>query len=155
MTTITITQRSIDGYVVRLRSSDSDLFRELIEALKTSIPHRWRDYDPDDKCWRIVSRGHLDIWLDCVSDYAGIQVIWDNDETHRRARQDLPPPRRPGRMVPADAFTALYLLPTAPPEVIKASYKALALIHHPDRGGDLEQMKTINQAYDLLEKGAA
>src|SRR5262249_37230155 len=122
---------------------------------KNHIPHRWRDYDPTDKCWRISSRGHLDMWLGYVSDCDGVRVIWHNAEAESNTRQQAHPPRRPGRMVPADAFTALYLLPTAPPEVIKASYKALVLIHHPDRGGDLEQMKLINQAYDLLEKGAA
>ncbi|MGI6168822.1 MAG: molecular chaperone DnaJ [Christensenellales bacterium] len=34
-------------------------------------------------------------------------------------------------------------------EDLKRTYHALALQHHPDRGGDLETMQAINTAYDL------
>lgn len=34
-------------------------------------------------------------------------------------------------------------------EELKAEYKRLALMHHPDRGGDLETMKAINAEYDM------
>lgn len=33
---------------------------------------------------------------------------------------------------------------------IKAAYKKLAMAHHPDRGGDTEQFKKIQKAYDSL-----
>jgi curved DNA-binding protein CbpA len=46
-----------------------------------------------------------------------------------------------------DAYAVLHLLPTAPPELIKAAYRCLAMIHHPDRGGDTEAMQRINSAY--------
>lgn len=35
-------------------------------------------------------------------------------------------------------------------EEIKQKYKSLAQIHHPDKGGDEEKFKQINQAYDIL-----
>lgn len=35
-------------------------------------------------------------------------------------------------------------------EGLKKAYKALALKHHPDLGGDLEDMKAINAEYDRL-----
>lgn len=35
---------------------------------------------------------------------------------------------------------------------LKAAYKKLAGIHHPDRGGDVVQMQRINAAYDKLSK---
>lgn len=38
----------------------------------------------------------------------------------------------------------------APDVVIKAAYKALSQKHHPDRGGDAEVMKRINEAYETL-----
>ena len=31
---------------------------------------------------------------------------------------------------------------------LKKEYRRLAMIHHPDRGGDLETMKTINAEYE-------
>jgi curved DNA-binding protein CbpA len=42
------------------------------------------------------------------------------------------------------------LLPSAPPEVVRAAYKALAMKHHPDKGGSTELMQAINQAYERL-----
>ena len=35
-------------------------------------------------------------------------------------------------------------------EELKKEYKRLALLHHPDRGGELEIMQTINNEYDEL-----
>jgi curved DNA-binding protein CbpA len=38
-------------------------------------------------------------------------------------------------------------------EVIRAAYKALAMLYHPDLGGDPNAMVALNQAYEtLLEK---
>lgn len=37
-------------------------------------------------------------------------------------------------------------------EVIKKSYRNLALTHHPDKGGDENIMKEVNFAYELLTK---
>jgi len=33
---------------------------------------------------------------------------------------------------------------------VKVAYKALAAEHHPDQGGSMETMQTINRAKDLL-----
>lgn len=33
---------------------------------------------------------------------------------------------------------------------IKKQYKKLAMIHHPDRGGDASKFKEISDAYDIL-----
>ena len=38
-------------------------------------------------------------------------------------------------------------------EDLKVQYKALAKIHHPDLGGDLEIMKAINNEYESILKG--
>lgn len=35
-------------------------------------------------------------------------------------------------------------------EEIKKAYKRLCLIHHPDKGGDAEKMKELNEAFDIL-----
>jgi len=45
-------------------------------------------------------------------------------------------------------WDVLGLPPGAPPEEIKKAYKALAKKHHPDKGGDPEEFKRINKAYE-------
>lgn len=37
------------------------------------------------------------------------------------------------------------------PEIVKNAYKSLASKHHPDKGGNTDKMKTINEAYALLK----
>jgi DnaJ-class molecular chaperone len=39
---------------------------------------------------------------------------------------------------------------TASQEEIKAKYRELAMRYHPDKGGNDEKMKEVNQAYDIL-----
>jgi DnaJ-class molecular chaperone len=45
----------------------------------------------------------------------------------------------------------LFVLDTAPWEVVTAAYKALALLHHPDHGGSTEAFIRIQKAYDTLK----
>lgn len=44
----------------------------------------------------------------------------------------------------------LHVQADAPPEVIKAAYRALMAIHHPDAGGDHAKAVMINEAYGVL-----
>jgi len=50
----------------------------------------------------------------------------------------------------AGAWATLWLRPGAPVEVIRAVYRALARLHHPDVGGDSATMQRINAAYERL-----
>jgi curved DNA-binding protein CbpA len=49
-------------------------------------------------------------------------------------------------------WAVLYLVPGAPPEVIKAVYRALSQQYHPDRGGDVAKMQELNAAMAALIK---
>jgi DnaJ-domain-containing protein 1 len=77
----------------------------------------------------------------------------------RMMGEDDPPPRRARPATPEDeALRVLDLAPGASFEEVKARYKALAKLHHPDaNGGDKaaeERLKSINQAYTLLKSQA-
>lgn len=52
-----------------------------------------------------------------------------------------------------DDHKALFVLPGAPMSVIRAAYKAMCLMHHPDLGGDVNMMKKINRAFEHLTGG--
>ena len=49
-----------------------------------------------------------------------------------------------------DYYKILGLEKNVSPEEIKKAYRKLAQIHHPDKGGDPEQFKKINEAYQVL-----
>lgn len=49
-----------------------------------------------------------------------------------------------------DHYSILGVPKTATPEEIKQAYKKKVKEHHPDRGGDEEHFKRINEAYEIL-----
>jgi curved DNA-binding protein CbpA len=51
-----------------------------------------------------------------------------------------------------DAYEILQVHPSALPEVVEAAFRALALVHHPDRNGadDSTAMAELNWAYSVL-----
>lgn len=49
-----------------------------------------------------------------------------------------------------NAYDVLGVGRNATPEEIKAAWRTMAVKHHPDKGGDLETMKSVNQARDIL-----
>ncbi len=50
----------------------------------------------------------------------------------------------------ANHYTTLGVAADASPREIERGYKRLAAAHHPDRGGDEEHMKSLNEAYRVL-----
>jgi DnaJ-domain-containing protein 1 len=140
MTTIYLSLTG-DQVSVTLKSSDREAFAFLIEALKDRVPAYDRTYSPASKEWLIdaSARADLEMWLDDAREVCGASVEWQPTK-HKRTHTRTAP----------DAFATLHLLPSAPPEVVRASYKALAMKHHPDHGGDTEAMQKINEAYRRL-----
>ena len=55
-------------------------------------------------------------------------------------------------------YDSLKVTEDAPPEVVRAAYRALSLKHHPDRSQDSPQaqrvMQTLNEAYAVLSDPA-
>lgn len=49
-----------------------------------------------------------------------------------------------------DFYAILAVARDAPPEVIQAAYRALAKVHHPDKGGNEDTFKAIQEAYSTL-----
>jgi len=50
-----------------------------------------------------------------------------------------------------DYYSILGVNKNASQDEIKKAYRRLAMQHHPDRGGDPEKLKKINEAYDTLK----
>jgi hypothetical protein len=96
--------------------------------------------------WFIAAsaRADLEMWLDDAREVCGASVEWQPSKGKERPR-----PR-----TVTDAFATLHLLPSAPPEVVRASYKALAQLVHPDKGGDVRAMQRLNEAYERLRFAA-
>ncbi len=141
MTTI-IVSRVTSGYSLTFRGGN---FSPCVSTLKEFIHAYSRSYEPTTRKWFINEDAYAQLfqWLDYAHAELGARVEWQTPNQ----RKDQPPPPRPK---PVDPYTALHLLPSAPAELVKAAYRTLAQIHHPDRGGDTEAMQRINDAYRRL-----
>lgn len=119
-------------------------FPPMVRGLKDVIPAAFRLYDRED--------GHA--WT-VYAEYAAIALkllalhFPDADIFTAQSRQSRSQPQ--GR-TDHDAYAVLYLLPTAPPPVVDASFRALAKMYHPDQGGTDAQMRAISEARDAISR---
>jgi hypothetical protein len=148
---ISIEPTPTGDYLIRLRSDDSDAFHAAIRGLKDMIDPSSRLWQPASKSWRILPDGQLFIkdWLTLCKETFGAEVSWTSAKKDDR-RWNVPKSKPE-----VDPFATLHLLPSAPPEVVKAAYKALAMKHHPDRGGSVEEMQRVNVAYETITRRLA
>lgn len=147
-----------DGDDGRLRvafrvAGTRDDFDQVLDDLKESIYYGDREYDPDEKCWRVDTLAYDDLKGWALRWFAP-QHVRVTATLHRQYQAPPPPPPPPPRPDPHDPYTVLGLLPGAPLALVKAAYRALATLHHPDVGGDTERMKQINAAYERLRESA-
>jgi hypothetical protein len=112
-----------------------------IAELKEIVPAALRSYYPTLKTWIITERELLDNWFSELRRYYSVEVDEYKTPSRPQPQQSIATP-----------FTTLHLLPDAPPEVVKAAYKALAKIHHPDLRGDNEKMLEINRAFEAISQ---
>jgi len=85
------------------------------------------------------------------------QNEFDDDEAygHRQQHKPKPPPRQeppqqPTRHPHEHHYATLGLTSNATPAEVTKAFRKLALIYHPDKGGDPEEFKKINNAYMAL-----
>ncbi len=149
MTTIYVTQDGQQDFHTKLRSEDELAFKALIEALKNFVPPVYRRYEPTTRKWVVGEPAAESFrhWLSYARATFGAQVQWIGETYEDPEAEWTPPPPKPKAV---DPYVTLHLLPSAPPEVVKAAYRALAVLNHPDKGGDEEKMKRLNEAYGRL-----
>jgi hypothetical protein len=109
---------------------------------KGTVPHSARQWDGERKLW-LIQESFVDVALAIVRRY--FQLLELNARQHQQHYTG-------SSEQPSTAYAVLHLRADAPIEVVKAAYKALAQLHHPDHKGDLTKMQQINQAYEKLTK---
>jgi hypothetical protein len=124
---------------------------EMVDGLK-AIPAHARTYSPETKVWAVREPYVEQVVNLLLKHFPHATVVGE------RARQSAPPPPPP-KAPTVGPHAALFLLPSAPPEVVDAAYRALVKIHHPDRLPEPEKatgnatLARINVAYQALTVG--
>jgi len=135
--------------------------KRFVDFVKLGVkPTSYRRYDVGTKKWfvhisrltRVISVGkryfeHVD--YRSLPDDLQIEIVkklgsWQEAHTYTigSAAKDKA----------VSPYDVLFLHPQAPWIVVKAAYKALVQLHHPDRGGDEEAFKELQTAFDSLKK---
>jgi hypothetical protein len=154
MITIIIARDGQQDFHVKLQSGDTYVFKLLLDTLKSFINPCYRYYDPGTRKWVVGEPATESFrrWLSYARTTFDARIEWLGEAyADPEAEWTPPPPPRPPRSKALDPHATLWLLPGAPPELVRAAFKCLATIYHPDKPtGDEEKMKELNSAYRRL-----
>jgi len=153
---VTVEQDASGGYLlVSWRVFNGGDFDYVKSSFRRQFPRSGgAEWWAEEKCWVVPTwqRETLKAWLAFV--FTRDAVTWGGHaERHERQRQDAPRQAPPSDPLD-EAYRALHLLPTAPPEVVQAAQRALVKIHHPDAGGTHEAAVAINRAVEIIHQHA-
>ena len=118
------------GNVLHVRAPYHEPF---LDDLRTAVPRYARTWQPEARRWKIADTYEMEVRRLLIEHFGFKECRLECEEAYR----------------------ALHLLPSAPPEVAKAAYRALARIYHPDRGGDALAMQRVNIAWESLSRTLA
>jgi len=113
--------------------------RSLVDRFKIDVPAYARSYVPETKTWLFESA------------YAARAVHLLTERFPDAHIENAPGPHLATVSDHDSEYLTLFVIPAAPPEVVKAAYRALSKLYHPDKGGDVTVMQRINEAYERLE----
>lgn len=113
--------------------------RTLVDRFKNDVPAHARTYVPETKTWLFESA------------YAARAIHLLTERFPDAHIENAPGPRLATDSDHESEYLTLFVIPAAPPEVVKAAYRALSKLYHPDKGGDVTAMQRINDAYERLE----
>lgn len=123
----------------------------LITRIKDAIPSDQRSWQPDLKVWT-VEPAYASLAIGLLKQQFPDAIVEGEFRT----------PPRPEPIRSSDEFyRRLHLLPSAPVELIEASYRCLARLHHPDRlpaperARGNEAMVALNEAFEKLRDRAS
>jgi hypothetical protein len=143
------------GYLLAFEASSTYVFDQAVTAVKTLPRHHRRWMQPFGAWW--ISADGAEALASTIPAIAeALNPGTFRKRTRKRKTASSTDTAAPSTL-PApvlEAFTQLYLVPSAPPFVVQAVWRALCRQHHPDIGGDTAAMARINGAYELARPWA-
>lgn len=131
---------------VRLLGPNSKPF---MEYLKYRVKVDRRRYDAGTRAWMVHWRELRDVVAVARGYFQ--QIDWSTLPTEWQmylAGAEFNAPVN--EEISENPFSVLFVTEDAPIEVVKAAYKALVQVHHPDVGGSTAAMTELNQAYEKI-----
>jgi hypothetical protein len=120
---------------------------QFVDDLQYEVPPSYRLWDKPSRTWR-VAPPYDPATLSILRRYFPFAEVEE-----RPRRQTFTIHQAHACNCDAD-HKVLYVCQDAPLDVVKAAFKALAKVNHPDRGGDHVVMQRLNEAVERIESGA-
>lgn len=112
----------------------------FVTKLKEQIPKDYRYWDKDEKVWVVNYSYEKELISLCEECFTDIAYYGDRRYT-KKVIQSSP------------NYKTLFLLPSAPKEVVVAAYRVLSKLYHPDINHEPDaekRMKEVNVAFDAI-----
>lgn len=117
---------------------------DFLDAFKARV--HIRAFDPGTKTWIVPAR-YVPIVRDLARRFLEVDIAVVSPQSYA-------PRATPSKPHVPEEYEILCVQPGSPIEVVKAAYRALAFMCHPDRGGNAEHFKQLTAAYEKICKNA-
>jgi len=136
----------LQAYQLQMKG-DFAKIEKVVSFLKTAIPHSDRNWDPTSKTWTFTEKYLDGVQKLCV-------VMFGSQEVACLTRDKVEGQTRSvsvngSNTLDSALLTFMKLLPF---EAAQAAYRRASMVLHPDKGGDMELMTKLNQAWSKIEK---
>jgi hypothetical protein len=142
----------------------------FIAAIKEVVPWTMRKWNPADKCWEVGGAYVRDLIERANDFFDKVDVVDPPDDPWKRRAEEAEREAENQRAraeyyrrlaenshngAGREPYATLCVVESAPVSVIKAAYRALALLYHPDTSkhpNATAEMQRINAAFEEVRK---
>lgn len=119
--------------------------KAFIEGIKALVPASDRDYDPSTKIWTVAEKWYKPLHIAAERLYPGQVFVFTKEQQERAAA----PPAIAKASLDQVLTDFVKLLPN---EALIRAYKVAAMELHPDRGGSMEKMSSLNALWQRIKE---
>jgi hypothetical protein len=136
----------VQAYQLQMKS-DYGRIEKTVQFLKQAIPHSDRNWEPTTKTWTFTEK-----YLDGVQKFC--VLIFGAQEVACLTRDKVEGSTRSVSVQTTNTLDSalLIFMKLLPFEAAQAAYRRASMTLHPDKGGDMEAMTKLNQAWTRIEK---
>ena len=136
----------VQAYQLQMKGDFSKI-EKSVAFLKQHIPHSDRSWDPTSRTWTFTEK-----YLDGVQKFC--TILFGQQEVACLTKDKVEGQSKnisvnSTNTLDSALLTFMKLLPF---EAAQAAYRKASMTLHPDRGGDMESMTKLNQAWSKIEK---
>lgn len=138
----------LSAYQLQMKG-DFGKIEKTVQFLKGAIPHSDRNWEPTTKTWTFTEK-----YLDGVQKFC--TLVFGAQEVAVLDRAKVEGASKTNAISVNSSNTLdlamLIFMKLLPFEAAQAAYRRASLVLHPDKGGDMESMTKLNQAWSKIEK---